>query len=208
MRLVATLEGADDFRRAMGAQRAGRLRAAISGVRRTGEDVKRTMRADVSRTVDSRRAAFAVRSRVHENVESGAPRAVVWSNWGRGRGAGFKDILALHLFGGAIGPRKGKWLFIPWTAQGQRSGRRHTATTRKRGMALLAQGKLDFVPIRGNRVALLVHRTRTRSRIYFVLVRRSTYKAVVAPGAYAAAARRDLPDNVRRAWRGMALGGR
>ena len=138
----------------------------------------------------ARRVANAVRSKVFDNGRRGAA-GLIFSKFGRGRGRSFIDYVAPRLFGAVVRPKKGRFLLVPVATKG-----RSQRATRRRGKQLAEQGKLDMVPIKGGRRFLLVHRTRTRTTPYFVLLRQVIYRRQTTPRALLRNAARRFPRRV------------
>lgn len=205
----ATLSGVAAFGRFVDGQRRRAASATDSAVKETARAVQAAVRADVGRVFarGGKRLAGAVRLKDYPDRGRG-PASLIYSKFGRRNAGGYKDFIAARLFGADIRPKSGEWLAIPFAPRGMTSGRRQTATTRKRGAALAAEGRLDFVPIKGGRMALLVHRRKSYERIYFLLVKRIRFPGITSPAAYLARALARMPEAFARAWGRMAFSGR
>lgn len=151
----------------MAAEVAALQTASEKAVTGTATEIKTAAATQVARRFTrNRRAASAIRTRVYKDGP-GDVAALVWSRFGRrGPGGEFVDYLEPIARGLTIRPRASQWIYIPL-----QRGRR--AKNMRRSVS--ATANLAFVPIGSGR-ALLVRRTRTRSTLIALLVRRVSFR--------------------------------
>jgi hypothetical protein len=120
------------------------------------------IRAEVDRGIGKKRkVGGAIRSKPYDNPDGAA--GIVWSKFGRGRGAQFRDYLLPFVLGLTLRPRRSKWLYISLE-----KGRK---ARRDRRLIVSADPKLKWIPIKDGRVVLLVRQTKTRSTVIAKLVK-------------------------------------
>lgn len=141
--------------------------AAEQSVVETANEIKTEAALQVSRRFTrNRKAARAIRTRVFRDAP-GDVAALVFSRFGRrGPSGEFIDYLQPIARGLTVRPRASQWLYIPL-----QRGRR----ARNMRRSVQATANLAFVPIGAGR-ALLVRRTRSRSTLIALLVRRVSFR--------------------------------
>lgn len=151
----------------MRAEQFAMARGGTRAVTRTTEDLKRAFRGEVrSRLKGGNRIAGLVRSRLFKEP-GGLVTGFVFSKWKRFRAtSGTEDVLAFHETGGTIVPRRARRLLILFNKRDRRRGFR---------LAVSLNKNLAFVPQEGGRF-LIVRRTRSRSTIIGILLRRVTIR--------------------------------
>jgi len=112
-----------------------------------------------------RRIGNAIRSKVYDDGSfKGA--GLVFSKFGRGRGAGFVDYLLPYVEGATLQPTRGGWLYVPIEKRGKRG-------PRARGYRVTAEDKgVRLVKSSDGKRIYIVRQTRTRSILVAVLVKR------------------------------------
>lgn len=164
-------------------------RAIQTGARREIDRVFTGRRTRNSRFTSARRVSGAIRLKSYRDGPFDAA-AIVFSKFGRGRPGtpDFDDFLAPHVFGLTIRPRHfgRKWLYIPLT-----KGARARRSRRAAGL----NDKLAFVPLPGGR-ALLVERTRSRSKLIALLVKQVRFRPELDFDRLVDAEERALPQRI------------
>jgi len=190
--LAAALRGELDGY--MRADAAAVLRGTRQAVVAQTEETKRAARALVAAAFTGggrggSRVANAIRSRVYDNAP-GDVAGLVYSKFGRREGGTFQDYLLPHIEGGQLRPRDAKFMAIPFN--------RRRRPMEQALAALDTDPKLALVPLPGGRF-MLVRRTRTRTTLLGLLVRRVTMKRRLDPRRLREQAQRGLEAKVERA---------
>lgn len=138
----------------------------------------------------NRRVANAVRSKIYD--DNGQTTGLIYSKFGRGRGAGFVDYLLPYVEGATLRPKKKQWLYVPI----EKRGKRGVAARRRPDVD--ADPKLAFVKGKGGRV-FIIRKTRTRSILVAVLVRELRIGAKFDFDSVERRVERDLPRRLLEA---------
>ena len=86
------------------------------------------------------------------------------STWGYYEGGRFVDILAVHVTGATITPKRGRYLFIPFVGAGQRRSRRQSQR--------LDSEKVDIIPLpNGQKLVVTRERGQRRGLVLGLLTR-------------------------------------
>jgi hypothetical protein len=187
MRLDLALEGRLEERIAR--DRAVIVKAGAKAAKEVADTAKLAAREVINRRFrgsqrvkgGARRVANAIRSKVYENAD-GSATGLVFSKFGRRRGAEFVDYLLPFVTGETIKPRNSKWLYVP-IGGGRRNRQQRRQVGREKGV--------EFVPLSGGRV-LIVKRTRTRSTVIGLLVRELRRERSLDFAAVAAKAEKEI----------------
>jgi len=137
-------------------------RGAQRAVKQTADSLKKRAR----QTVDA--AGFRGRGRskpsnaIRQQDYPDDNAAIVFSKFGRREGGQFIDYLAIHTTGATLRPRRSRWLFIQLPGAGRRKVRFSPALDKR----------VAFVPVRGGQRILVVRRTRRRTVLLGVLLKR------------------------------------
>lgn len=188
----ARVVGGEDFRARLSAAELKIHEGALQAVNRATRAALSVVRGHVNAAFPgsmrvrggNRRVANAIRSVVYDNGERGIA-GLIYSKFGRGRGAAFVDFVLPRLEGVVIVPRRGQYLVIDLPAAGG-VGLRMRASLARLG----ASQKLDWVPIEGGRVLVVDRRTRTP---LYLLVKRVAFPARIGRGALVREAARSFP---------------
>lgn len=165
--------------------------ASDAAVKGTTDDIKLETRTKVVNAFagsrGARRVGNTIRSKFYQNDGAGDRVGIIYSKFGRkGPSGEFVDYLAPYVTGATMRPRSSKWLYISLEkgAQGRRRRRFSTALAKN----------IEFVPSKDGRKIWLIRRTKTRSTLLAVLVKRTTVRKRLDFSHSAAADR--LPENL------------
>lgn len=163
--MLAAVQG--DLSRFMQTEAAIVEKASRAGTKATTEEIKAVIRRRVAQALTGgkrgKNVAKSIRSQIYHDGP-GKDAGLVWSRFGRGKGAQFVDYLLPHVKGALIKPRNSKFLLIPQTET------RGKATKYKRVAFIPYKGGLLMInPRKGNSfvvLAILVKQVRMKARIY------------------------------------------
>lgn len=167
-RLTSALQGS--LQQHMKAEAAIVAQASRRGTKATTEEVKAAIRRRVAAALSGGRrggkVANSIRSRVYHDGP-GKDAGLVWSKFGRGRGAQFVDYLLPHVGGALVKAKSGKFLFIPQVSRREakraRNSRRVAFIPWKGGLLMVRhQGRQGGFKV----LAVLVRQVRMKARIY------------------------------------------
>lgn len=152
----------------MDAEASGFRQAANKATTDSTERLKSAARSEVASGLPGRgaaRASRAVRSRLYRDAPGGGGETVsgiVYSRLGRKEAGRFVDYLGLHMLGGTVKPKGGRYLYIPLPGAGRKAD-----TLR----SIIGVKGVRLVPLKGNRY-LIVRGSRTRDILIGLLVPR------------------------------------